>query len=122
MRTTTFVSATQLTAAIPASDIATAGSAQVTVMNPGGAISNALAFTFSGFTVSPTVSAPGRTVTATWSGLAAPTAADWIGLYARALRIRVPRVDVRQLLPDTRQPPSQRPCPFVAQLFALWHL
>ncbi len=33
-RTTTFVSATQLTAAIPASDIAAAGTASVTVLNP----------------------------------------------------------------------------------------
>jgi hypothetical protein len=44
-RTTTFVSATQLTAAIPAADIAAAGSAPVTVQNPGGAVSNALTFT-----------------------------------------------------------------------------
>jgi hypothetical protein len=46
-RTTTFVSATQLTAAIPASDIATAGTAQVTVSTPapGGGTSSALAFT-----------------------------------------------------------------------------
>ena len=41
-RTTTFVSATQLTAAIPAADIAATGSASVTVQNPGGAISNDL--------------------------------------------------------------------------------
>jgi len=46
-RTTTFVSATQVTAAIPASDIATAGTAQVTVFNPtpGGGTSNAQTFT-----------------------------------------------------------------------------
>ena len=46
-RTTTFVSATQVTAAIPASDIAASGSAQVTVVNPspGGGTSNALTFT-----------------------------------------------------------------------------
>ena len=43
-RTTTFVSATQLTAAITAADIAGAGSAQVTVVNPGGSLSNALPF------------------------------------------------------------------------------
>lgn len=45
-RTTTFVSSTQLQAAIPASDIATAGTAQVTVFNPppGGNTSNALTF------------------------------------------------------------------------------
>ena len=42
---TTFVSATQLTAAILASDIATAGSFNVTVTNPGGGTSNAVSFT-----------------------------------------------------------------------------
>jgi N,N-dimethylformamidase beta subunit-like, C-terminal/Domain of unknown function (DUF4082)/Bacterial Ig domain len=41
-RTTTFVSSTQLTAAIGAADIAAAGTAQVTVANPGGSVSNAL--------------------------------------------------------------------------------
>jgi hypothetical protein len=45
-RTTTFVSSTQLTGSIPASDIATAGTAQVKVFNPapGGGLSNALSF------------------------------------------------------------------------------
>ncbi|HTD23008.1 MAG TPA: IPT/TIG domain-containing protein [Terriglobales bacterium] len=36
-RTTTFVSSTQLSAAIPASDIASAGTLSITVVNPGGA-------------------------------------------------------------------------------------
>ena len=46
-RTTTFVSATKVTAAITAADIATAGSANVTVNNPtpGGGISGASTFT-----------------------------------------------------------------------------
>jgi hypothetical protein len=46
-RTTTFVSSTQLTAAIPASDIASPGSLSVTVTNaaPGGGTSSALTFT-----------------------------------------------------------------------------
>ena len=45
-RTTTFVSPTRLTAAIPASDTATAGTAQVTVFTPapGGGVSNARIF------------------------------------------------------------------------------
>lgn len=43
-RTTTFVSATQLTASISATDIATSGTATITVAN-GAAISNALPFT-----------------------------------------------------------------------------
>ncbi len=44
-RTTTFVGATQLTAAILASDIASAGTFNVTVTNPGGQTSNAVTFT-----------------------------------------------------------------------------
>ncbi len=44
-RTTTFVNSIRLTAAIPASDIATPGTAQVTVVNPGASASNALSFT-----------------------------------------------------------------------------
>ena len=56
-RTTTFVSATQVTAAIPASDIAAAGTPQVTAINPGSAASNALTFTVS----NPTVTAPSLT-------------------------------------------------------------
>ena len=46
-RPTTFVSATRLTAQIPATDIAAGGTASVTVLNPspGGAVSNALTFT-----------------------------------------------------------------------------
>ena len=48
-RTTTFVSSTQLTAVITAADIATAGTAEVTVLNPnsggGGGTSNAQTFT-----------------------------------------------------------------------------
>jgi len=43
-RTTSFTSSTQLTAAIAAADIATPGTAQVTVANPDGAVSNALTF------------------------------------------------------------------------------
>jgi PKD repeat protein len=45
-RSATFVSATQLTASIPATDIATPGTAQVTVFcpAPGGGLSNALSF------------------------------------------------------------------------------
>jgi hypothetical protein len=48
-RTTTFVSSTQLTAEIPAGDIAAVGTAQVQVANPapGGGVSNVLDFTIS---------------------------------------------------------------------------
>ena len=44
-RTTSFTSSTQLTAAIAAAGIATPGTAQVTVANPDGPVSNALTFT-----------------------------------------------------------------------------
>jgi hypothetical protein len=52
-RTTTFVSSTQLSAAIPATDIATAGTAQVTALNPGASVSNALPFTITGAPPAP---------------------------------------------------------------------
>ena len=60
-RATTFTSATQLTAAILASDIATAGTAQVTVLNssPGGGTSNAMTFT---------IGTPTPPIVGTWFG------------------------------------------------------
>src|SRR5262245_4769984 len=56
-RTTTFSSATQLTAAIPATDIAAAGTASVTVVNPGpsGKTSNALSFSITPPAPAPTL-------------------------------------------------------------------
>jgi hypothetical protein len=47
-RTTTFQSATQLVATIPASDIATAGTAAVQVASSNGAVSNSVTFTITG--------------------------------------------------------------------------
>jgi hypothetical protein len=67
-RTTTFVSATRLFASIPASDIAAAGSASVTVRNPDGQISGALTFTITSgnsFAVAITAPASGATVRGT---------------------------------------------------------
>jgi hypothetical protein len=54
-RTTTFISATQLQAAIPATDTATAGNASVTVFNPtpGGGTSGALTFSITSATNNP---------------------------------------------------------------------
>jgi IPT/TIG domain len=56
-RPTTFGNSTQLTAAIPATDIATAGTASVAVFNPapGGGTSNAVAFTISQTNPVPTI-------------------------------------------------------------------
>jgi hypothetical protein len=56
-RPTTFVSSSQLSASIGASDIANAGTATVTVFNgtPGGGASNALSFTISSVGTAPTI-------------------------------------------------------------------
>jgi len=65
-RTTTFVSATQLTAAITAADIATAGTASITVVNPspGGGASNVVFFPITNATASAVfANAPGSPVT-----------------------------------------------------------
>jgi streptogramin lyase len=63
-RSTTFVSSTQVTAAITAADIASMGTAPVTVVNPtpGGGTSNALTFTITDFSVANTSGS--KTVTA----------------------------------------------------------
>jgi hypothetical protein len=67
-RTTTFVSSTQLSAAITAADVSAAGSATVTVTNPsGGGTSNALTFTISGGALQVFITQPtnGSTVSGT---------------------------------------------------------
>jgi len=68
-RTTTFVSGSQLTAAIPSTDIATVGAANITVLNPGPSTSNALTFTISGpgLTVTTNSPLPQGTVGASYS-------------------------------------------------------
>ena len=73
-RTTTFVNSTQVKASIPSSDIATAGTAQVTVFNPspGGGTSNALTFTINNQTFTLTLSKSGSgsgTVTSSPAGI-----------------------------------------------------
>jgi Domain of unknown function (DUF1929)/Glyoxal oxidase N-terminus/Kelch motif len=88
-RTTTFVSATQLTAAIPATDIATAGTAQVTVANPGGGTSNALTFTINTGTPAPslttlspnsaTAGGPAFTLTVNGSNFVSGSVVQWNG-------------------------------------------
>lgn len=88
-RATTFVSATQLQAAITAADLAAAGTAQVTVVNgaPGGGTSAATAFTINNpapqvTSVSPasvtTVDA-GSTLTVNGSGFVSTSSITWNG-------------------------------------------
>ena len=69
-RPTTFVSSTQLTAAIPASDIATAGTASVTVFNPapGGGTSNTATFTIQASNPAPTITTISPSTTVAGSG------------------------------------------------------
>jgi hypothetical protein len=91
-RTTTYVSSTQLNAAIPASDVTTAGTAQVTVFNPapGGGTSNVQTFTITGVTnpvpattsINPaSVSAgnAGGTLTVTGTGFVSGSVVRWNG-------------------------------------------
>jgi len=74
---TTFGSATKLTAAVPAADLAAPGSASITVVNPGNITSNAMTFTVSPATHTPLafgffnqLGTPGATsgnITCTWN-------------------------------------------------------
>ena len=89
--TTTFGSATQLTAAVPASDIATSGSAAVTVFNPtpGGGASTALTFTIGDFTISsptgPQTIVAGQSATFTIATAAVGTFINSISFTATGL-------------------------------------
>jgi subtilisin len=85
-RPTTFVSSTQLSAAIPSTDLAVSGTAQVTIFSPapGGGTSTALPFTIGGsptLAVSATSAAAGAPVTVTLTnGFGGST--DWLALAA----------------------------------------
>src|SRR5262249_37172733 len=85
-RTTTFVSTTQITAAIGAADVAAVGSALVDVFSPtpGGGTSSSLPFAINpppSITVNTTTVAPGGSVTMTLSnGPGGPF--DWLALAA----------------------------------------
>lgn len=96
-RATTYVSATQLTASIPATDIGVQGTAQVTVFNPapGGGLSGSLNFTISSpcvYSLSPTgksFSAGAGTGTVTVSVIAGcvwtavvPSGVTWVAITA----------------------------------------
>ena len=69
-RSTTFVNGTSLSAAIPAGDIASAGTAAVTVLNPapGGGSSNSVSFTIIAQNPAPSIGAVDPTSTIAGSG------------------------------------------------------
>ena len=82
--TTSFVSFNQLTASVPANLIAAQGSASVTVQNPGGAASKAVAFPINNFisSLSPasaTAGAPAFTLTVNGSGFVVGSTVQWNG-------------------------------------------
>jgi hypothetical protein len=84
--TTTFVSATQLTAAVPANLVAAAGSVNVTVVNPGPVTSAPAVFTIGSApaisSLSPSsvsAGAPGFNLTVSGSGFVAASTVQWAG-------------------------------------------
>jgi hypothetical protein len=126
-RVTTYVSATRLTAAIPASDIAAVGTAQVTVYSPapGGGISPALTFTVSGNPspaltgITPSTAAagdPAFTLTVDGNGFVAGSIVRWNGVdrtttYVSATRLTaaIPASDIAA--PGTGQVTVYSPAP-----------
>jgi alpha-D-ribose 1-methylphosphonate 5-triphosphate synthase subunit PhnH len=86
---TTFVSANQLNAVVPASLITSPGSVSITVVNPGGSTSNMLTFTITGSNGGPTLSSlnpssatpggPGFTLMANGSGFQNGATVNWNG-------------------------------------------
>lgn len=97
---TTFVNSTQLTANVPASLIANAGNASLTVLSPGGLFSNFLTFTVGSATpnissLSPnsiTVGSPAFTLTVTGTGFLSGSSIQWAGsglatTYANATQL-----------------------------------
>jgi Domain of unknown function (DUF1929) len=86
-RTTTFLSGTQLTAAIPAADVASQGTPAVTVANPDGQTSNALTLTVNAattFSLTVSKSGPG-TVTSDLAGINCGN--DCSELYSAGTRV-----------------------------------
>jgi hypothetical protein len=86
---TNFVNGELMTASVPASLVATAGSASVTVQNPDGAVSNPSAFTIGPVSSTPTITnlSPGQataagaafTLTVSGSGFVSGAAVQWNG-------------------------------------------
>ncbi|MCS6881536.1 MAG: IPT/TIG domain-containing protein [Chloroflexaceae bacterium] len=112
-RPTTFVSATQLTAQIPASDIAAAGTASITVVNPapGGGTSNSVTFTINASNPVPAITSlspatvtaggPAFTLTVTGSNFVNGAVVRWNGadrpttfVSATQLTAQIPASDI----------------------------
>jgi hypothetical protein len=113
---TTYVSATQLTASVPAGDIASAGTASVTVVSPapGGGTSNAKAFTISSANPVPSITSlsptsavangPAFTLTVNGSNFVGSSTVNWNGaalattyVSATQLSASVPAGDISSI-------------------------
>jgi hypothetical protein len=122
-RTTTFVSATQLTAAIPASDLAAAGTAQVTVFTPapGGGTSSARSFTVTAGNPVPVLSTlapssaprngPAFTLTVTGSGFVPGSVVQWNGSSRTTTFISATQLTATILAADIASIPGTIPPP-----------
>jgi hypothetical protein len=126
-RPTTFVDSSQLQAAIPASDLAAPGTAQVTVVNPapGGGTSNALPFTINPAPApalnalapkSATAGDPAFTLTVTGSNFIAASTVHWDGaarpttfINSGQLQAAIPASDLAS--PGTPQVTVVNPAP-----------
>ena len=109
-RTTTFVNATRLTAAIPASDIATGGTAAVSVFNPapGGGASGDLTFTINNpvptfvsfLPASATVGGSGFTLVINGTKFFPSSVVSWNGVDRATTYVSATRVSVPVTAPD----------------------
>jgi uncharacterized protein (TIGR03437 family) len=111
-RPTTFVSNTQLTAAIPSSDLASAGTAQVTVFSPapGGGTSGAQPFTITPPNPVPTISSlspstaaeggPAFTLTVNGTGFVNSSVVRWDGSNRQTAFVNNTRVTAQILASD----------------------
>ena len=106
-RATTFISSTQLTAIIPASDIESAGTVDVTVTNPlGGGTTSVMVFSVGEDTVAPTVTAPGEIIIlqtecqAGEGGITAASSPEFAAFLASATAADSCSTNVDQLAPQ----------------------
>ena len=109
-RTTQFVSATQLTATIPATDIASAGIASVTVstVEPGGGVSAAASFTINNLnssttSISPNVAVAGGaafTLTVTGTNFANNSTVNWNGSARATIFVSATQLTAQILASD----------------------
>jgi Bacterial Ig domain len=130
-RTTTFVSATQLRAAIPASDLAAAGTAQVTVLTSapggiGGSTSNALPFAITAGNPVPVLSTlapssalqggPAFTLTVTGSGFVSGSTVRWNGSSRTTTFVSATQLRATILAADLASIPGVIPGPRTANV------